>query len=702
MKRNHFLRLFLTASLLMLVLALVVSCGDKNPTPSDSTEDSTVVTTVSDESKDETVVEPDTDADIVTDEVTEEGSEEISEDSSDAVADVETESETLYDIVQKEVIIPVAESYFNVKDYGAKGDGTTDDSAAIQAAVDAAQKGRGVLYFPEGDYLVGTTITVSRNDGLTLKLMGNKATLIGSESLDGTMLLVNMKYHFYMVNMNFVHNGSGSCLDALFINARNCRFTGDAENTADVVAFHGSDCRFDECSFDVNCAEAYALTYTTLRDEAKNNDTISINDYIVDNVFRGVGKGILVGDGDYPDDGRCEGLKINGNYFYNTGSEQIRVTEILHINIAHNVMLNCTGTSIVLTQKGHGADGVFINDNRIENNGLACIASEAGENNYVSSVNINNNLLIGGQYGVYDPILFSRAFVRENQFKNQTVAGYYTGEVNTGNPYYLFDNVFTEGEGVYSLQMNLRGRTMRLARNIVSELNSVNSMDQAMFESGCTVGGEKGDNVTRLEPTKAPDTLNSYKGEEDIGNENPPEEETEAPMNVPIISNEPVEAPMWHQEGGYSIVDLNAMHITNTVTMHFAATASFDYIRMINPSWGDNRGSIHAELYAWTGDYDESLAGEPIAVADWINFNDNANNKLELAEAQPAGQYLMVMSIDPEKVTEMVGFYVSGHKEACMRVYVDGVPKENMELNHTFIHYVETPETTMWPASKGR
>ena len=162
MKRNHFLRLFLTASLLMLVLALVVSCGDKNPTPSDSTEDSTVVTTVSDESKDETVVEPDTDADIVTDEVTEEGSEEISEDSSDAVADVETESETLYDIVQKEVIIPVAESYFNVKDYGAKGDGTTDDAAAIQAAVNAAQKGRGVLYFPEGDYLVGTTITVDR------------------------------------------------------------------------------------------------------------------------------------------------------------------------------------------------------------------------------------------------------------------------------------------------------------------------------------------------------------------------------------------------------------------------------------------------------------------------------------------------------------------------------------------------------------
>ena len=250
--------------------------------------------------------------------------------------------------------------------------------------------------------------------------------------------------------------------------------------------------------------------------------------------------------------------------------------------------------------------------------------------------------------------------------------------------------------------MNIRGRTLRLARNIVSELNSVNNLDKDMFESGCTVGGEKGDNLTRLDGVTPPTDLNGSKGEENIGDAEYHEPETEPPMNVPIISDEPVEAPMWHQEGGYSINNLNAMHINHTVTMHFAATAAFDYIRIINPSWGDNRGSIHVELYAWTGNYDDCLAGEAIAVTDWINFNDNANNKLELAEAQPAGQYLMVMSIDPAKASEMVGFYVSGHKEACMRVYVDGVLKENMELNHTFIHYVETPETTMWPASKGK
>lgn len=53
---------------------------------------------------------------------------------------------------------------FNVKSpaYGAVGDGLTDDSAAIQAAIDAATAaatgGRGVIYFPSGTYLLGTSL----------------------------------------------------------------------------------------------------------------------------------------------------------------------------------------------------------------------------------------------------------------------------------------------------------------------------------------------------------------------------------------------------------------------------------------------------------------------------------------------------------------------------------------------------------------
>ena len=52
----------------------------------------------------------------------------------------------------------------NVKDYGAKGDGSTDDTAAIQAAVTAmyavASKSC-ILYFPPGNYIVSSTIDIS-------------------------------------------------------------------------------------------------------------------------------------------------------------------------------------------------------------------------------------------------------------------------------------------------------------------------------------------------------------------------------------------------------------------------------------------------------------------------------------------------------------------------------------------------------------
>ena len=46
---------------------------------------------------------------------------------------------------------------FNVLDYGAKGDGITDDTAAITAAYDDAYttfSGPGVIYFPKGIYSV--------------------------------------------------------------------------------------------------------------------------------------------------------------------------------------------------------------------------------------------------------------------------------------------------------------------------------------------------------------------------------------------------------------------------------------------------------------------------------------------------------------------------------------------------------------------
>jgi hypothetical protein len=57
---------------------------------------------------------------------------------------------------------------FNVKAYGAKGDGSTDDTSAIQAAINAAGVAGGTVYFSPGTYEITSTLTLS----VQVKLMG--------------------------------------------------------------------------------------------------------------------------------------------------------------------------------------------------------------------------------------------------------------------------------------------------------------------------------------------------------------------------------------------------------------------------------------------------------------------------------------------------------------------------------------------------
>lgn len=68
----------------------------------------------------------------------------------------------------------------NVKDFGAVGDGATDDQAAIQAAIDAAEAaGGGVVYFPAStsSYLIGSQLTITIS-GVRLRGDGSKASVI--------------------------------------------------------------------------------------------------------------------------------------------------------------------------------------------------------------------------------------------------------------------------------------------------------------------------------------------------------------------------------------------------------------------------------------------------------------------------------------------------------------------------------------------
>ena len=57
---------------------------------------------------------------------------------------------------------------FNVKAYGAKGDGVTDDTTAIQAAINAANAlPGGKVFLPPGQYGISATLTVTATQGTT-------------------------------------------------------------------------------------------------------------------------------------------------------------------------------------------------------------------------------------------------------------------------------------------------------------------------------------------------------------------------------------------------------------------------------------------------------------------------------------------------------------------------------------------------------
>lgn len=72
-----------------------------------------------------------------------------------------------------------AASVFDAGRFGARGDGTTLNTAAIQAAIDAAASEGGTVVFPAGTYLTGSIFVKS---GVTLRL-DKDVTLLGSRDI---------------------------------------------------------------------------------------------------------------------------------------------------------------------------------------------------------------------------------------------------------------------------------------------------------------------------------------------------------------------------------------------------------------------------------------------------------------------------------------------------------------------------------------
>ena len=103
----------------------------------------------------------------------------------------------------------------SVKQFGAKGDGTTDDSGAINAALAALAAPGGVIYFPSGKYSFASVITFTYPAGVPFDLTfigdGMGATQLLWPASNGIALLTNIpEQAFHFRDLALMTSGSGA------------------------------------------------------------------------------------------------------------------------------------------------------------------------------------------------------------------------------------------------------------------------------------------------------------------------------------------------------------------------------------------------------------------------------------------------------------------------------------------------------------
>ncbi|WP_083420654.1 glycosyl hydrolase family 28-related protein [Mycolicibacterium llatzerense] len=240
---------------------------------------------------------------------------------------------------------------FNVMYYGAAGNGSTDDTTAIQSAITACQTaGGGVVYFPPGTYLVTPTsnpaLTVGAGGNVILAGAGRNTSII-KKSANGVALAMNgtntANHLMYggIRDLGFYgNNKTGAQLQMYYASAiylDHVYFTGNADVCVDAVELW--DSRFYDCIWESNGPQT-ANTFSP-NVYLRNSAAASGFGYSADNVnqvhfigcrwesFSNGALGISAGvnntnspNGIYVTNCKMESYSIMGGPFLDTGAGQ--------------------------------------------------------------------------------------------------------------------------------------------------------------------------------------------------------------------------------------------------------------------------------------------------------------------------------------------------------------------------------------------
>lgn len=191
-------------------------------------------------------------------------------------------------------VIATGEGTFNVRDFGATGDGTTNDTAAVQAAVTAAAGG--VVVFPPGTYLIPTTVTVALAN---TTIQGMPGAILNGNGTGSTAILELQGSNCTVTGLRFVNRASASAFIAIGqavsienVRIRDCYFGGSGTETraiyypssrsGSVKNFHISQCTFDTVveaiAFDCADFDSVSATDCEVRDTQYAGFRFGVND----------------------------------------------------------------------------------------------------------------------------------------------------------------------------------------------------------------------------------------------------------------------------------------------------------------------------------------------------------------------------------------------------------------------------------------
>ena len=336
--------------------------------------------------------------------------------------------------------------WVSVTDFGAKGDGASDDTASIQAAIDSLTLTGGVVYFPPGTYRVSRNVGV--NDRWGIKVTGNNITLRGD--------MASLRRFNTDIGTN------AGTYAVLFVGVPDNDSAPLTENVViDGLHFIGEDIRHSMVG-NLPTDLRYAIEFKNTR-----------NTWVKDCVFSKI-------------DSQAINYKKPASYdyansaFYNTTKNyQSKVTGCSFIAEPHSV----SGRSLIHAIAVGGIDFCHISNNYFE----WCDDCVAGETTYNRFSDTESDTFVGsGSSAALGPLMRSgrHVVISDNTCYNSSEHAFYASVMDvsiSGNKIYTDAPTVCVGP-----MIQIRGRGVSCAGNVISNYPTAISIYEPAFDVAIT------------------------------------------------------------------------------------------------------------------------------------------------------------------------------------------------------------------------